>query len=132
MKPSTPVLDRRHAVALLAAVGVSPDVLAQDAARANPRGFAVLFENERVRVLEYRSRPGMGVCGTGLHAHPPHLTIAMTAIKARVQRPDGSVFVVTNQAGDVFWEDSVRHSVENIGGADARAYLVELKPSPQA
>ncbi len=121
------LLERRHALALLAALGVPAGALAQDAARANPRGFAVLFENERLRVLEYTSRPGMGICGQGVHSHPPHLNIAMTALKARVHLPDGRTFVGENKAGDVFWEDAVTHSVENIGGSGARAYMVELK-----
>ncbi len=121
------LLERRHAMALLGALGVPASALAQDAARANPRGFAVLFENERLRVLEYTSRPGMGVCGQGVHSHPPHLNIAMTAIKARIRLPDGRTVIGENRAGDVFWEDAVTHSVENIGGAGARAYMVELK-----
>jgi hypothetical protein len=30
------------------------------------------LENEKVRVIAHQSRPRMGVCGTGLHSHPPH------------------------------------------------------------
>lgn len=120
-------LGRRRLLALLAAFGVNEEALAQDAMRSNPRAFAVLFENERIRVLEYTSRPGLGVCGQGVHWHPAHLNIAMTKIKARVTLPDGQVIVAENKPGDVFWEEAVTHSVENIGGAGARAYMVELK-----
>ncbi len=131
-QPSAPVLlDRRRLVALLGAFGVGTEALAQDALRSNPRAFGVLFENERVRVLEYSSRPGMGLCGQGIHSHPPHVNIAITAIKARVVGADGSAFVAENKPGDVFWEGAVTHSVENIGGAGARAYMVELKDLPQ-
>ena len=118
------VLDRRQLVALLAGFGVAADALPQDAARADPRSFAVLFENDRVRVLEYTSRPGMGVCGQGVHSHPPHVNIAITAIKARITLPDGQTFIGENKPGDVFWEGSSTHTVENIGGAGARAYMV--------
>lgn len=131
MKPSTFILGRRHALALLSALGVPAGAPAQDAVRADPRGFALLFENERLRVLEYTSRPGMGICGQGVHSHPPHLNIALTPIKARVTLPDGRTVVVQNKAGDVFWEDAVTHSVENIGGPEARAYMIELKDGPR-
>lgn len=127
MSRSTEALDRRKVIALLATFGIAADSLAQDAVRVNPRGFAVLFENDHLRVLEYTSRPGLGICGVGNHSHPPHLNIAMTAIKARVTLPDGKTFIAENNPGDVFWEEAVTHSVENIGGYGARAYMVELK-----
>lgn len=127
MPDSLIVDDRRRLLALLAAFGVGADALAQDAARSNPRGFAVLLENDRVRVLEYTSRPGLGVCGQGMHSHPPHVTVAMTPAKARIKLPDGRTFVGENKMGDVFWEDAVTHDVENIGGAGTKAYMIELK-----
>ena len=119
--------DRRQLLALLGAFGVTTEVLAQDAARSNPRAFAVLLENDRVRVLEYTSRPGLGVCGQGMHSHPPHLTVAMTAAKVRIKLPDGKTMIAANKMGDVFWEDAVTHDVENIGGAGSRAYMIEIK-----
>jgi len=127
--PST-LLDRRGVIALLGAFGVGADAFAQDAARANPRGFAVLFENEHVRVLEFTSRPGLGVCGQGVHSHPRHVNIALTAIKGRITLPGGKTIVAENKPGDAFWEDAVTHSVENIGGSGARAYMIELKEAP--
>ena len=130
MKLPSIALDRRHALALLSAFGVPAEALAQDAARANPRGFAVLFENDRMRLLEFTSRPGLGICGQGVHSHPAHLNIALTAIKARVVLPDGRRLIGERKAGEVFWEDAVTHSVENIGGGGARAYMVELKDEP--
>jgi beta-alanine degradation protein BauB len=129
---SSTLLDRRGVIALLGAFGVGADALAQDAVRANPRAFAVLLDNEHVRVLEFTSRPGFGVCGPGVHSHPRHVNIAITPIKGRITLPDGKSFVAENKAGDVFWEDAVTHSVENIGGSSARAYMVELKePLPK-
>ncbi|MBV8034209.1 hypothetical protein [Roseateles sp.] len=127
MKPSHGPLGRRHALALLSALGVPAGALAQDPVRADPRGYAVLFENKRLRVLLFTSRPGLGICGQGVHSHPAHLNIALTPIKARIRLPDGKTLVAENKAGDVFWEEAVRHSVENLGGADARAYMIELK-----
>lgn len=127
MANPTTVLDRRHLIALLGAFGVSTDVLAQDAARVNPHGYTVLLDNDRVRVLEFRSRPGAGVCGQGVHSHPPHVNIVMTPIKARISLPDGKTIEAESKPGDVFWEDAVTHSVENTGRTGTRAYMIELK-----
>jgi len=123
----TRTLTRRQVIALLAAFGVSREALAQDAARTSARSYKVVFENDRLRVLEYLSRPGLGICGRGRHSHPPHLNVLLTDAKAKVTTPDGKTFVGENKAGDVFWEDAVTHTVENIGGSGVRAYMVELK-----
>lgn len=120
-------LTRRQVAALLGALGVPLEALAQDPARSNPRSYSVAFENDRLRVLEYVSRPGFGVCGQGVHSHPDHLTIALTPIKAKVTLPDGKVVIAQNEPGHVFWERASTHQVENVGGANSRAYLVELK-----
>lgn len=126
-QPAT--LSRRQVLALLAGFGVSAEALAQDAARVNPNSYRVLFENERIRVLEYLSRPGRGVCGQGVHSHPAHLTVALTAARVRVRLADGRTIVATNEAGDVLWEEAATHATENIGGTDVRAYIVEIKGS---
>jgi beta-alanine degradation protein BauB len=86
--------------------------------------------NERVRVLEFISRPGMGVCGTGMHSHPAHLTIALSPAKVRVKLPDGSTIQVQNDVGDVFWSEAETHETENLTGRDVRALIVELKTPP--
>ena len=80
----TGLLSRRQAVALLASFGVAEEALAQNATTANPRSYRVVLENERVRVIEYKSRPGLGVCGEGVHSHPAHLAIALTPAKVKV------------------------------------------------
>jgi hypothetical protein len=120
-------LSRRQVIALLAAFGVGRGALAQDAARTNARSYKVVFENDRVRVLEYVSRPGLGICGRGRHSHPAHLNVLLTDAKAKIITPDGKTVIGQNKAGDVFWEEAVTHTVENIGGSGVRAYMVEIK-----
>lgn len=120
-------LNRRQVLALLAALGVAPEICAQDATRADPRSYRVALENDRVRVLEYKSRPGMGVCGEGLHYHPAHVTVVVAGGKVKVKTPEGKTEIVNIPSGTVLWEEPVTHSAENVGGAGARCYLVELK-----
>jgi len=99
---------------------------AQDAARIQPGSYKVAMENARVRVLEYSSRPGMGVCGQGLHSHPAHLTILLTPAKVRVTK-DGRTFEAQQQEGAVFWSEAETHEVENVSGRNTRLLIVELK-----
>jgi hypothetical protein len=118
---------RRVLAALLPAFAFAPVARAQDAVKVQPRAYKVAFENDKMRVLEFNSRPGMGICGEGMHSHPAHLTVALSAAKARIKLPDGKVFTGENKLGDVFWSEAETHEVENISGRDVRALIVELK-----
>jgi hypothetical protein len=117
--------------AILLATGLLP-ALAQDAAKVQPGSYKVTLDNEHVRVLEYNSRPGIGICGQGMHSHPAHLTIVLTPGKARVRKPDGKIIESSNEAGLVFWSEAETHEVENISGRNMRTLLVELKNPAQS
>ena len=99
---------------------------AQDAALVQPRSYRVVLENTKLRVLEFISRPGMGVCGSGLHSHPEHLTVVLTTATVRIMQ-DGKTIISTAKAGDVFWSPAVTHETENIGSTEARSLIIELK-----
>jgi beta-alanine degradation protein BauB len=129
---STPKrIDRRQlllsgSAALVSQLAAS-GALAQDAVRTQPSAYRVVFENARVRVLEFVSRPRSEVCGVGKHSHPAHLTIALSEAKVRVTLADGKSVVAANKLGDVFWSEAETHAVENIGGGVMRALIVEIK-----
>ncbi|MEP6609722.1 MAG: hypothetical protein ABJA83_13745 [Burkholderiaceae bacterium] len=118
---------RRQVLAMLAALGVTRDSVAQDAATSDPRSFRVVLDNERVRVLEYKSGPGFGVCGQGLHYHPERVTVSLTGAKMKVTNAEGRSVVGEVPAGHVSFAPPVTHSVENIGGSGTRTYIIELK-----
>lgn len=120
-------LSRRQAIALLAAFGVPSSALAQDAHVADPRSYRVVLENDQVRVLEYKSRPGLGVCGQGMHYHPAHLTVSLTGAKLKRTGVDGRATFPEVPPGHVFFAEAETHSAEVIGGAGTRTYIVELK-----
>jgi beta-alanine degradation protein BauB len=119
-------LSRRQAVALLSAFGVGADALAQDAVSAEPRSFRVVVDNPNVRVLEYKSRPGLGVCGQGLHYHPAHVTVSLTGAKLK-KTEHGKVSLVDIPPGHVFYAEAETHAAEVIGGSGTRTYIIELK-----
>ncbi len=119
---------RRALLVALPAVAIATRADAQDAAMLQPQSYRVALENDQLRVLEYNSRPGMGVCGVGMHSHPAHLTVALTNIRARERSQDGKVRLGPEMpAGTVFWSEAQTHEVENVGGANVRCLLVELK-----
>ncbi len=118
---------RRQVLTLLASFGVAPEALAQDALTAAPRSFRVVVENERVRVLEFKSRPGFGVCGEGMHSHPDHVTVSLTGAKLKVAMPGSKATFEDIPPGTVFFAPAEVHSAEVIGGFGTRSYIIELK-----
>jgi hypothetical protein len=129
-------IDRRQlllagAAACLSQLAAAPS-RAQDAARTDPDAYRVVLENDRVRVLEFRSRPGTALCGVGKHSHPAHLTVALSDARVRITLADGKTIEATNTLGDVFWSEAETHAVENISGADVRALIIEIKGPPPA
>jgi hypothetical protein len=111
---------------LLANVAVS-DTLAQDAVRREPGAYRIAFENEKLRVLEFVSRPRTTLCGVGKHSHPAHLTVALTDARVRITLADGHEIEASNKLGDVFWSEPETHTVENIGSGVVRALIIEVK-----
>jgi hypothetical protein len=124
-------ISRRETLVWLAALGIGADAttpaLAQDAAKAEPRSYKVVFENAKVRVLQYVSRPGLGVCGTGKHSHPDHVVVTLTPAKVKVTGEDGKVQINDIPAGATFWDPATTHSAENIGGSGSKMVLIEIK-----
>jgi hypothetical protein len=116
---------------LAAQLGV-PRAEAQDAAKVMPRAYRVAFENDQLRVLDFVGRPGMGVCGEGMHSHPAHLTIVMTDWQGVASTPDTPAKPRQRKAGDVFWAEAETHKVENTGKANSRVLIVELKEPKKA
>jgi quercetin dioxygenase-like cupin family protein len=105
---------------------------AQDAAKVMPRTYRVALENDRLRVLEFTGRPGMGICGESMHSHPAHLTVVLNDFQGKVTTPDGKVSDRARKAGDVFWAEAETHKLENTGRTNSRVLIIELKSPPQA
>jgi hypothetical protein len=129
MKKSS--LDRRQL--LLAGLGGLAAQLgtaaasAQDPARVMPRAYRVVLENDKVRVLEFVGRPGMGICGEGMHSHPARLNNVKSGWKSIVSRPGSPGRANERKDGEVFWRDAETHKVENVGKTNAHVLIVELK-----
>jgi beta-alanine degradation protein BauB len=107
------------------------DARAQDAAQVMPGTYRVALENDKIRVLDFSGRPGMGVCGESVHSHPAHLTVVLSPWDGIVTAPDGTTRHVSRKVGDVFWSEAETHRVENTGTTGSHVLIVELK-SPTA
>jgi hypothetical protein len=98
-----------------------------DPVTTNPGLYRVVFENDRVRVLEYRDRPGDS---TQRHGHPDSVMVTLADFSRRLQAEDREVDV-NLPAGEVRWLDAQEHAGTNIGQTPTHAIFVELKePGP--
>jgi quercetin dioxygenase-like cupin family protein len=93
----------------------------------DPDKYTVVFENERVRVLEYTDKPGD--C-TSPHHHPDSVMYTLSSFERRLVQGDEQREVKL-QAGRASWLAAQDHHGENIGTTDTHVLFVELKePAP--
>ena len=98
-----------------------------DPARTDSDHYRVIFENERVRVLEYQDRPGER---TTRHRHPDSVMVTLSSFRRRIAA-DGRQVEVELPAGQARWVGAQEHSGENIGDSDTHSIFVELKERPR-
>jgi hypothetical protein len=89
----------------------------------DPDKYEAIFENDRVRVLEYRDTPG---AKTQRHRHPDSVMYTLSAFRRRLHLDDASRDVVM-EPGNAFWLPAQAHIGENIGTTDTHVLFVELK-----
>lgn len=113
--------------ALLATVAfaiTSRVTTAQDPVKLSPQYYKVLLENDQVRVLEYRLKPGEK---EPMHTHAQGVLYIFGDAKLRSTNPDGRTEEIAGGAGEAHWRTPVTHAMENIGYTDAHALVVEVK-----
>ena len=100
-----------------------------DPVSTNPDAYRVLFENPRVRVLEYTDEPGHR---TTPHRHPDSVMVTLSSFRRRLAA-DGRQVDVEIPAGVARWLPAQQHSGENTGDTRTHTVFVELKePAPTA
>jgi beta-alanine degradation protein BauB len=95
----------------------------RDPVTTNPDLYRVVMENDRVRVLEYRDRPGDR---TAPHGHPDSVMVTLSGFQRRLHQ-GGRSADVTLESGLVRWLDAQEHAGENIGETETHVVFVELK-----
>jgi len=100
-----------------------------DPTEVSPELYATVFENDRVRVLQYRDAPGDR---TKPHTHPDSVMITLSSFRRRISAGGRSVEVEL-PAGAVRWVGAQEHAGENIGDTETVSIFIELKePAPEA
>jgi quercetin dioxygenase-like cupin family protein len=97
---------------------------AQDPVKLSPQFYRVLLDNEHVRVLEYRLKPGEK---EPMHSHPAGIVYVFDQAKLKVTYLDGRSEVNTLTPGETYWREPVTHMAENVGNTEAHAIAVEQK-----
>src|SRR5207247_4003839 len=99
-------------------------VMAKGAAEVAPNVYKVLFENDRVRLLEVRMKPGDE---SALHSHPDYLLYALSGGTVKLTAGSGESGEVDIAAGDAMWRDAEEHSALNTATTERVAMFFELK-----
>jgi quercetin dioxygenase-like cupin family protein len=97
--------------------------MSMDPVATNPEHYKVLFENDRVRVLEYTDQPGDV---TTPHQHPDSVMYTMSSFRRRLVSGDVGREVEL-AAGSANWLPAQTHHGENIGDTATHVIFVELK-----
>jgi len=97
---------------------------ADDAVKTDPDKYKVVLENERVRVLEYRDKPGQK---TKMHTHPDFVLQALAPFKRKLILSNGKTMTREFKAGEIVWMNAQSHIGENIGETDTHVLITELK-----
>lgn len=113
-----------RAAALVVFLSLGAVALAQDPVDTDPDKYRVILENDCVRVLDYRDRPGES---TRQHEHPAFVLYALSAFRRSLALPDGRVLAREFAAGEVMWSDAQTHVGTNTGETPTHVLIVELK-----
>src|SRR3954451_4092808 len=95
-----------------------------DPVETNPDHYKVVFENERVRVLEFTDRPGDR---TTPHEHPDSVMLPLSSSRRRLYGTGGAEQDVDITSGKPGWLAAQQHAGHNIGDTETHVIFVELK-----
>ena len=97
----------------------------QDVITAASKAYRLLLENDKVRVMEVRLKPGQKA---PMHNHPNnHVIYVMKDTKFKLSFPDGKSKEVDLKSGKVLWMEAGDHETENIGTSEGHNLVIELK-----
>jgi quercetin dioxygenase-like cupin family protein len=95
----------------------------QDPVTVGPSIYRVILENDRVRVMEARFKPGERI---GSHAHPDHVVVVISAGKLAITSATGTQ-EIDAKVGDTFYIPAETHSAHNVGTTEFVCVVTELK-----
>ena len=97
--------------------------MAEDSVKVAPDVYKVLFENEKVRVLEVEMEEGSR---TEMHSHPDSLIYVLSGGTVNFTDPSGEVVPLETADGETVWMEATEHATDHVAGA-IHALLIEPK-----
>jgi len=101
-------------------------VRAEDPLKVAPDMYSLVFENERVRVLQVVFKPGQQI---KKHSHPDHYVYVLEGGQLTISKPDGTSSIADVKPGQVIWIPAETHWAKNTGASQVRLLVNELKPT---
>lgn len=96
-----------------------------DMTKAAPNQVKILFENDRVRVLETTIKPGDKI---PMHSHSTARVVYFSnAFSEKITRSGREPQIYHRQVGTVDFNEAESLTVENVSAAEGRNIVVELK-----
>ncbi|MBN9263240.1 MAG: hypothetical protein J0I75_01510 [Hyphomicrobium sp.] len=111
-------------LAAASVLGLTSAAMAADPIDTDGDKYKVRFENDRMRILEYRDEPGQI---TKQHHHPAFVLFALSPFKRTITLPDGKVLTREFKAGDMLQSGAQTHVGENVGDTPTHVILIEMK-----
>jgi beta-alanine degradation protein BauB len=88
-------------------------------------GYNLIMENEKVRVMEMKLKPGEKSL---MHNHPnDHVVYVFNNAKFKLSFPDGNNNEFELKAGQALWIEAGPHETENIGTTNGHNLVTEIK-----
>ncbi len=94
-----------------------------DPTATDPELYRVVFENDRVRVLEYQDTPG---AVTHEHHHGDSVLVTLSDFRREIT-VHGTARAVEMDAHEVHWLPAQDHVGHNVGDTATHVLFVELK-----
>lgn len=109
---------------------MAPVSFAADPLDVAPDTYTLVYENDRVRVMQVTIPVGGQIAE---HSHPDHYVYVLEGGSIKITKKDGTVTDAELKVGDVVWIDAETHWAVNTGTTPVRLLVNELKePKPAA
>jgi quercetin dioxygenase-like cupin family protein len=95
-----------------------------DALHGASNVYKLIMENDRVRVLDVKFKPGDKAA---MHSHPDHVVYVLADGTLKLNLPDGTSQQFELKAGQALWIGAGPHETTNLGKTEAHLVVVELK-----
>lgn len=112
------------ALALVTFLRAETAFAGNDPLKVAPEMYKLLYENDRVRVMEVSFQPGQKIAE---HSHPDHFVTVLEPGTLTISKPDGTSNAVQLATKQVVWIPAESHWAENTGKTPVKLLVTELK-----